>query len=275
MVSSSFDEFCCAQTILTNRHLISGDSAKSEKDRGRAAKDIFLAIDALRQQHPEHFEMYPGKDCWDKGVEVEHHIDVLMHLLFLGLTKTVLETVHDFLARKNKLSAFLERVSGRLESIEALKLHWARLQGYRKGTFGGWISENYLDFTRFMDWFFSDMDDLLSEPAFVEPVDKNPKDWLKVENEGWLQCRGLPTTGKADELRSRVKEYMTQEGGPPPRLEEVDVGESEIRKLLERFKAVIISSMSREVTKEVTDQLRVRIKVRPRCELCCIDDRSI
>lgn len=211
--------------------------------------------------------MFLGKECWGKGVEVDNYIDVLMHLLFLGLTRTVLDSVHDFLKRKNKLKAFLARVQGRLESINALGLHWARLQGYRKGTFGGWISENYLDFARVMLWFFDDMTDLLSEPAFIEPRDKLHKFWLKSENEGWLKCRGLPTTGKADELRERVKTYTGQEGGPPPRLDEVDVGEFDMLAMLGNFRDVIETSMSREVTDDVIEAFGVRIKVRLRCEI--------
>lgn len=224
---------------------------------------LFETIEYLRKKAPEHFKMFPGKACWDKGLDVENYIDVLMHLLFLGLTKTVLETVHDYLVRKNKFKAFIERVNGRLETIDALGLHWARLQGYRKGSFGGWVSENYLDFTRFMLWFFSDMTDLLSDPAFVEPVNKEQKNWLKAENEGWLLCRGLPTTGKADDLRKRVKDYMAQDGGPPPRLENVDILEFQMTDLLDEFRNVIQTSMSRQVTKDVTETLSFRIKVRP------------
>lgn len=237
-------------------------SARSHKDDGPEARDVYGAIKNLRAKHPEHFEVYKGKVCWNKGVEIENHIDVLMHLLFLGLTRTVLDTVQEFLARKNKLKSFLRRVDGRLESIDKLGLHWAKLQGYRKGTFGGWISENYLHFTRFMGWFFSDMSDLLSEPPFVEPVNKQQKDWLKVENEGWLQCRGLSTTGKADELHKRVREYMDQEGGPPPKLEDADIGDFEMLTLVDRFRDVVETALSREVTEEVVERLDVRIKVR-------------
>lgn len=245
------------QVSLTNSFCRPVPSAKSANDTTELAE-----IERLRQKHPDRFEMFQGKECWNKGVDIDNHIDVLMHLLFLGLTKTVLETVHDFLARKLKMTAFLQQVEGRLESIDGLGLHWARLQGYRKGTFGGWIGENFLDFTRILMWFFSDMTDLLADPPFVEPAGKERKDWLKADNAGWLACRGLPTTGKADELRQRVNDYMEQEGGPPPRLEEIELGENHVLELLHRFGNVIELALTREVTDDVTENLSCRIKVR-------------
>lgn len=258
---------CCS----SNQHLFSVTSALRDMYNGDEEMEAFDEVQTIRRDRPDRFQMYLGKECWQKGVEVDNHIDVLMHLLYLGLTRTVLDTVHEFLSKKKLLTTFLDRVQGRLESIDALGLHWARLQGYRKGSFGGWISENYLDFSRVMAWFFDDMTDLLAEPAFCEPRVKEQKHWTKVENEGWLSCRGLPTNGKADELRERVKGYMQQRGGPPRRLPEIDLHERDMIALIETYRDVVETSMTREVTPAIIELFSMRIKVRMQIKIpvCC------
>ena len=39
--------------------------------------------------------------------------------------------------------------------------------------------------------------------------------WIKPHNVGWLNIRGLESTGSAPEVKERVKEYMERPGGPP------------------------------------------------------------
>ena len=40
---------------------------------------------------------YPA--AWERGITLSQHIDVPMHLIFLGIVKTCIQLVHDWMTR--------------------------------------------------------------------------------------------------------------------------------------------------------------------------------
>ena len=77
------------------------------------------------------------------------------------------------------------------------------------------MSENYLGLCRALKWFYGSLQFAAADKTFVEPETSQDK-WLKTDNVAWLKIRGLDTDGYAPEVRERVRQYMQQDGGPPP-----------------------------------------------------------
>ena len=156
---------------------------------------------------------------WSRGVSLHQHIDVMMHLVFLGAVDGTIKFIHAWLKLQNKYSSFMRLASTRLNVIRRLNLKWCKAIPYKGNKLGGWVSENYLAFARICKWFFLILDSVgQDEEEFVEPT-SNQSRWTAKDNRAWLKVRGLDTSGKAMELRMRVANLRNQEGGPPPLLQ--------------------------------------------------------
>ena len=83
---------------------------------------------------------------------------------------------------------------------------------YKTGKLGGWISENYVAAARLMQWFYSNIEDIMDES--ICEMSKTPiKKWHKKFLCDWLKQRHLDTLGNVDALRTRVQQYMDQPEG--------------------------------------------------------------
>ena len=147
-------------------------------------------IEKEKRKHPHLFEMWTFPAIWRRGVELQQHIDVAMHLLFLGVIKTVMQNVHDWMTKREKGAPFLRYSSGIFEAIQSLCLNWCCCQPYKSGKLGGWISENYMGAARLMNWFYSKIGSVASDSSFFLP-EKPLHRLSKKENTVWLKSRGL------------------------------------------------------------------------------------
>ena len=151
---------------------------------------------------------------WDRALPVVLHIDTIMHLLFLGVWKSIIEIGMDWLSLNHQEAAFIRYARGILQKINKLYLSYCMVLEYKAGKLGGWVSENYLGFARVALWFYSHFGKAKETVVYQEP-NKPYHDWNAKECKAWLFSRKLLTTGKKEELKERVKQNMTAPGGPP------------------------------------------------------------
>jgi hypothetical protein len=85
----------------------------------------------------------------------------------------------------------------------------AKLFLIKKGTFGGWVSENILVAGRSLNYFYGALDVVLADEVIENHINGQKK------RTSWLKQGGLITKGLALEVSLRVKEYMEMPGGPP------------------------------------------------------------
>jgi hypothetical protein len=156
---------------------------------------------------------YPA--LWTRGVDLSKHIDVPMHLTFLGAVHTSLQMVHDWMTKRHKYASFIRYTKNSLESIQKLGLSWCKCIAYKSGNLGGWVSENYLSLARVLPWFYDSIDRIAEDQQFETPTVAQ-KHWTKLQNVAWLSVKGLNTRGTANELRSHIHNYLVAEEGPPP-----------------------------------------------------------
>lgn len=165
--------------------------------------------------NPHLYNPWPIPSRWSRGVPLSRTIDPLMHLLFLGIVKTVGSTVRKYLVSYGQHKSFSDRYSYLLLQAKDLKLDWLKVLSYGTGNYGGWVSENCLAYARLMPWFYQDLDIMLHEPSTDDPPSNLPSErWLAKHNKNWLTRRGLDDTGSASQLKKRVAEYLKMDNVP-------------------------------------------------------------
>jgi hypothetical protein len=215
-----------------NRHCICTNTIKeimSHADNCKQMRDVMHDPDATAEEreavlqeatkHPYQWAPWPTPAVWSRGVYLVQHPDVPMHLLFLGVVKTVVQRVEEWMSNKGKCSAFLSEATAMLQGLEDLNLSWCKLQPFSGGKFGGWVSENFLGLSRVLKWLYSRLDEVATDKEpFVQP--ETPlKKWLAKDLKRWLQIRGLPNDGLKHENLISVSEYykkLREEGEPLP-----------------------------------------------------------
>jgi len=185
-------------------------------DLRHSNKKEYETISRQRALNPSNFKRWEFPALWTRGTELTQHVDVIMHLIFLGVIKATIKRIEDWMRSRGKYDGFVKSVSGTLECLQLLTLSWCKALPYTKGNFGGWVSENYLAIARVLPWFYMSLPNIAeNRQSYVEPLGPYNK-WTVPQNKLWLSHRSLPTTGKAKDLKERVALFMTQEGGPPP-----------------------------------------------------------
>ena len=138
-----------------------------------------------------------------------------MHLLMLGVQKTMMNKVKYWHIMRGSQTSFYEYTDGILDSIQELNLSWCKTVPYKKAKMGGWISESYMAMARLNKWFYSGVNSISYDKA-VKELDILPRSsWLKEHNTAWLTLRNIDTSGNADDLKKRVKYNCNLPEGPP------------------------------------------------------------
>jgi hypothetical protein len=222
--SEAWLDLFCLNTKSVENILLHAEHCKGRKDimedpNSTEADLAALAVDM--ESEPHLYLPWPIPSLWQRGLLLDQCPDIPMHLLFLGIVKTVMKQVKAWMANKRKSTSFAKEMKKIMESLDELKLSWLKILPYKEsGKFGGWVSENFVAMSRILKWFYSLLDRVASDKApWVEPVDKPHKNWTIVDNKGWLRQRGLPLAGLAKALENRVYHYMNEVDPVPPLVE--------------------------------------------------------
>jgi hypothetical protein len=153
----------------------------------------------------------PLPSMWygDPFFDVCESIEVVMHLLFLGIVKTTAKNVFQpFLAGRNQWTSYRQKSNEISAEIRDLGLQWLRVLPMKDGgTHGGWVSENYLGYGRIMKYLCTLVeisaatDEEYSDPSI--PLEQYTRQQLK----DWLSARGLVVHRPIDRTRLMKEDY--------------------------------------------------------------------
>ncbi len=200
----------CINLKTSNLILSHADKCKEYQDifcEGSDSSDALkTAVQNEKDRRPSLYLRWPLPSLWTRGVHLNQYPCVPMHLLFLGVVKTVIFRIQKWMTRKCKGKPFMDQMRGYLESIQELHLSWCPVRLYNGGKFGGWVSENYLALSRVLKWFYSVLDKIApgSEP-WAEPQ-RATNEWTGEDCKEWMKMRGLEIRKLAAERRSKVVE---------------------------------------------------------------------
>jgi hypothetical protein len=138
-----------------------------------------------------------------------------MHLLLLGVCRSVFRRISTWAARLEREAAFNAHAITLLEQLDDLKLSWLTfVTATFSDGFGGWVSKNYGSFLRVAPWVYGPLLNIPDDPPYVDPTD-NPKLWKVTQLKEWLRVRGLLTSGSKPEVQPRVLKYFLDWNLPP------------------------------------------------------------
>jgi hypothetical protein len=177
-----------------------------------------LALEAER--HPSMYKKWKPPAFWNRNVPMERFVDAPMHLLFLGITKTIVTMIHEWLRLRDQNTIFLRYARKAMLLPYKLGLDWCKAIPYGGGKLGGYIAENYLAIGRLSGWFYSVLPSMIGRPPRIrindptEDVDKAT--WTIPQLRKWLFNRGLPNHGHRHILMVRITACYDDQGLPPP-----------------------------------------------------------
>lgn len=187
-------------------------AAFNEKDNDPENYNDYLNS---KNMNPQAFMKFELPSAWYGFNDVKQYVDVPMHLLMLGIVKSVLLKIGVWLRLRNQQSLFLRMTNTVLGEVKSLNIHWCKILEYPStDKFGGWVSENFLAMSRLANWFYSFVTFLPEADEYSDPR-SNYKTWSKPMNQKWLEARGLLKTGKATDIKTRVARYFNENNIPP------------------------------------------------------------
>ena len=77
---------------------------------------------------PEKYQQWKGEgDFWHSKMNAVQFMDVLMHLLFLGVTKSARELIYEWLCETKRLVGYKLLANNIFKSIAEMGLDWCKL----------------------------------------------------------------------------------------------------------------------------------------------------
>ena len=171
-------------------------------------QDGDLSHNDYMSKHPRKFLQadYPtpfSRPLWS----LHKQLDVPMHMLFLGVVKTIQIFLVYWMRAKGLNTAFVQCMEGRLESVAALSLSYCKAKAYGKSDkFGGTLSENWLANARLLPWIYAPLCfPMKRDPRYVEP-DLPVEQWSANQCQLWMVAHGFSKgRKKRDELRREIR----------------------------------------------------------------------
>jgi hypothetical protein len=108
-----------------------------------------------QQSNPNMYDTWKCPALWHRGVPLNTHVDVPMHLLFLGIMKTVAKRVMEWTKQNALNKNFIRSSVSALQAVANCNVDWCMAFKINGPNFGGWVSENYLALAMFNQCLFS------------------------------------------------------------------------------------------------------------------------
>ena len=139
------------------------------------------ALTDLKREEPELFAPWKPFAVWSRGHDLDIFVHAIMHLLFLGVCKTMAMTVERWCSGRGKRRGFELFCQTLLSRIKPMGLDYCRVEPYTGKKLGGWVSDSYLTLCLLSCWFYGSLYIVTSVPDNVEPTRHNSV-WNKKEN---------------------------------------------------------------------------------------------
>ena len=209
-----------------------------------------LSFEVLDRDNNESSDLYTIFEVpiqWECCNSFNTFVEAPMHLLFLGITKVIMIDIQMWLKLSNHGNSFYKLTTGILEPIQAIRVEWCKVLAFSNTKFGGWVSENYLGFSRLMLWFYSLLRYVPSPVTYIQPTTEQRK-WSRKQNEDWLKNHGEAVKGNAKEIQELVSKLMNLEEPPVLIVSGKCCPVEHVLKLLSSLVSMLSICMSLDVT---------------------------
>lgn len=204
--------------------------------------------------------LYELPSAWYKSDSLSIFVEVPMHLLFLGVMKSVMLKIGACLRLINQNTNFIKLVSGILGSIKKMNIEWCKILEYpTTDTTGGWVSENFLAMSRLGLWFYSIIEYLPIQEQYIDPI-TNIDTWTKQQCDRWLHVRGLSKTGNIKILKKQIKDHIASGECPSIKKKNI-VSKKDIMDLIYATCMLIKKVMSNTITLKDIEHVEALVRM--------------
>lgn len=259
----------CLLNVLCISHVAQRDilsHAKNEFEFRQLSNNQFIYprryMNVLKEKnkYPKLFQEWNIPSLWTRDIPMNRTSDAIMHLIFLGIEKTVNRDITKFLLYNEKQSLYSREVDSLLTEILSLSIsHWCDMLPYHDGHFSNWISDNHLGMSRLGSWFYTSLKKVMTnykEP--LEPVSK----WTISDCKKWLKFRGLQSDEKSIKILRDEILYHKNKPVVRPILEKHDL-EKQCNLILDMINAktcMVYRLMSDVMNEEIIIEIEFYIK---------------
>jgi hypothetical protein len=156
----------------------------------RVCSEALNAADSMANESFQTNNLRLVPATWNiPGLDICHHIDALMHLCFLGITKAnSTDLINSWLKCHRKANAFKEKSTRILKEIGKMSIYWCNVETQ----FGGYVSENWLAYCRIYKYIHQFLDVLSpSDEVYSDPIDVPLSRYNLKQKKAWLRAREL------------------------------------------------------------------------------------
>lgn len=210
--SAYLKRFCVRENTIkfllgtaTSRHrLLAARQAISDNPANEEAAKVIQEMST----EPSLTEKPNPPSTWTRGVPLTAFAEAPMHLLFLGVTKTILSDINEWATNVSGYSALQRYGNDLLDDVP--KLSWCKTLSFSGRKLGGWVSENYLAFSRLLVWFYSPLGEVVVEEDYDEPETEVCK-WTVVQCRKWLKAHGITNAKIANDQKDNHLKRLSQQ----------------------------------------------------------------
>ena len=205
--AESFLKTNCVNEALTVSLLDKADNCLQyrlamENNNDPETKDSYKKEKRAR---PKDFQMAELPPVYHSSFALEYFVDAPMHLVSLGFVKVTIHLIDKWIGARSRKSQFLKLVRPDMYHIRNMDLDWCEVVPKQfGGSYGGYISDNYLALGRLCPWLYSSVLVLEEPDPYDEPT--TPIDrWVVKDCRSYLTMRGIKVPKYVAEMRQAVK----------------------------------------------------------------------
>jgi hypothetical protein len=222
MSLNGLKEFCTSRGINKASALLIWDHVQNVKlkieaaVRASAINPSVVEVRSLAKMNGPYYEPWRGPPLWTSLThDFIHIVDAPMHCLFLGVVKTTMSYIFDFIKEHKIKTLFQNHMKKKLQPmLDEFKLSWFVLLDFSNSepfNSVGWVSENYVSFSRIFLWYVSSLR-LLGDTRTLYPLDegKPVQTWSRIHLQMYVEQNNLSIalTSSNTSLKEAVKESL-------------------------------------------------------------------
>ena len=207
-------------------------------------------------KHPDKYSHWKGGPFWQSNLHLFQFVDVLMHLLFLGVTKSTKDLIYDWITQTKRINGYKLFANNIFSEIAGMGLDWCKLLVATSG----WVSDNYIAFARICKWFYYPIVFLQQNEVYHEPTLPLNKWYVKMCKE-WLAAYGYDTSGTVILLRKRIEAIRNDPLTSKNLIEQTCGSGHEISHMIGSMLSMIASILTKEVFDDSIDKIEREIKI--------------
>ena len=139
----------------------------------------FDIMEKEKNNHPDCSNRWNFPSVWTRHYPLYQFIDVLMHLLFLGIQRTIMKRVTLWHSRRSAKSSFEQCANGMPDAMCRMRLSWCKVLPCNGNKTAGWTSETHLAMSRLNKWFYGGIEKITHEDCVSDLDVLPPSLWLK------------------------------------------------------------------------------------------------